>query len=39
MSEEEVLSTGVGTESTVTGVGIDGINDLDWTCCCNWSFW
>ena len=29
MSEEEVLSTGVSTESTVTGVGIDGINDLD----------
>jgi hypothetical protein len=29
MSEEEITSTGVGTESTVTGVGIDGINDLD----------
>jgi hypothetical protein len=29
MSEEEITSSGVSTESTVTGVGIDGINDLD----------
>ena len=29
MTSEAITSSGVSTESTVTGVGIDGINDLD----------
>jgi len=29
MTSEVITSSGVSTESTVTGVGIDGINDLD----------
>tara|TARA_R100000231_G_scaffold46379_1_gene39818 strand:- start:1088 stop:2752 length:1665 start_codon:yes stop_codon:yes gene_type:complete len=29
MSEAEISSTGISTESTITGVGIDGINDSD----------